>query len=460
MASPITRIVEATVTKTSASISRQGFGTGLGTHQVDLLVQPTRFQTYTSLQEMLNAGFTALDSAFQWASTLLSQPSHPSTFAIGRRIPGVKKNITMQITAPEVGQWLVAVTDPATSYTQSYSFIASALDTPTSIAEGFRLQVEQDQTAIVTVPTVAQTTDTLDIFAGVAGTDFTWVTTPPGAGTATDTVVTGNTPPEDITDALNAIELENDNFYIFNIDTRTDGDITAAATWAAARLNTKVFVTQTSDPDMRTNTVPNIGSVLGSNNYDNVYLIWKEGALNYEDAAATAIGSAADLDAENGAITWANKQYVGVGFTNIPQGDINNIILNNGNVHLEIAGRGNTEPGKAVSGEFMDIQTTIDWAKARVQEAVFGAISTSPTKVPGTNAGIAQVTAPFLGVLKQGVIIGHFSGDDPEFPRVRAPLASERTLADRQDRILRDVIGEALFSGAIHNVLLQLNLSF
>jgi len=295
--------------------------------------------------------------------------------------------------------------------------------------------------------------------AGIAGTDFTAVTTPPGAGTATDIIQQPNANPEDMETCLLAIQAENNkDWYGFTIDTRTDADLLAAASFAASNLYTKIFVGQTQDDDMRTDTPGNIGEQLGDLVYDNVYLVWNRGDLIWEDAAALSIAMAADLDAENGAITWALQQYRGVGFTDLQEGEIDNIVKNNGNVHIEIAGVGVSQEGKAVSGEFMDIQTTIDWVKARSQEAVFGALASAP-KVSGTNAGIAQVSAPFLGVLLQGVKGAHFSGDDPELPRVRTPTASERQLADRQNRLLRDVIGEAIFANAIHKVLLQINLS-
>ncbi len=105
----------------------------------------------------------------------------------------------------------------------------------------------------------------------------------------------------------------------------------------------------------------------------------------------------------------------------------------------------------------MDVQTTIDWTKFRVQEAVFARIATTPTKVPFTAFGIATVVNEVLGVLTTGIGIGHFAADFP--PTVTAPDITEVSEADKNARILRDVVGTAKLAGAIHETIIQVNLT-
>jgi hypothetical protein len=454
MAATIERVVTATVTKTSRTISRQGFNTLLGLFQVDAGVQASRFATYASLTEMLTAGFANTDSAYLWADTVFQQTPSPTKVAIGRRIPGTAKVYAITITAPEVGTWALDINGTI------YSFIAGGADTNETIAAGLHQQVAEDGDAIVKVTDPPLLVDNFDTTAVIPGQDYTAILTPPGAGTGTAVITTPNAAAEDLETALDAVDLENSkDWYLFNIEERNDTDVETAADWAAARINLKFFIGQTNSDDMKTDTAPNIGTILNGKAYGNVFLEWQSSISVYEDGAMGGVAAAADLDAENGQITWALKSLKGVGFSELTSNEIDNIIANHGNVHIEIAGIGVTQEGKAVSGEFADVQTTIDWTKARVQEAVFSALATTPNKVPYTNAGIAQITGPFLGVLQTGVTNGHFSGDDPELPRVTAPTSSQVSQADKNDRILRNVIGEARLAGAIHKAILQVNLS-
>ena len=138
---------------------------------------------------------------------------------------------------------------------------------------------------------------------------------------------------------------------------------------------------------------------------------------------------------------------------------INNINSSNGEVYVRIAGRGVTLEGKAVSGEFADVQTTIAWTKARSQEAVFGVLATNPTKVPYDNSGIAAVGSALRGVLEIGVVNRHFTSDDPDLPRVTTPTSLSVPTADKNARELNNVRGEALISGAVQNVRLQVDIA-
>lgn len=455
MAANIERIVDFTVTKDSASVSQQGFGTLLGVHQVDVGVQAARFATYSSLAEMTAAGFTATDRAYLWAQVVFSQSPRPPTVAIGRRIPGVAETENVQITADAAGDWVFDFSDGDS--TKSYT-VTSAGGDEVALAEAARAAIGADATAFVTVPAGPIAVDNFDWTAAIAGTDITLTITPAGGGTFVQTPGTANTPAEDITVCLNAIEaevepLDDKDFYLFTIDTRSDADLTAAAAWAGARSMTKFFCGQTNDPDMLTGTTPNIGTVLGDLSYANVWLGWKAGDAEFFDAGMAAYAAAADLDAENGQITWALQELRGVSVSALSGSEIDNIAASNGEVYIRIAGRGVTQKGKAVSGEFADVQTTIAWTNARTQEAVFAVLATEPRKVPYTNAGIARVSSAMLGVLKAGVKNGHFSSDDPDLPRVTAPTSRSVSTADKNNRILRNVIGNALLAGAIHTVL-------
>lgn len=464
----IERIAKATVTKTSANVSRQGFKTLLGTQQVATGVQSERFKTYSSLSEMTDVGFLTTDRAYLWATVAFSQSPSPSNIAIGRRIPGTAQERALIITAVAVGDWTLDLDDG--DGVRQYGASAGASDTEITLAEKFRVQIAQDNDAFVTVPLVATGTATIPITIGIAGETFTAVLTPAGAGTGTTAETVVSIAPEAMATCLAAIETENEkDWFLFTIDTRNDTDILAAAVFAGARHagvdgSPKLFLAQSKDPTWPTGTAGNIGLQLGAFSYKNVWAGYYASDLDFFDAGMGAIAAAADLDAENGAITWANKQITGVAFSDLTSSEIDIIVGtetvagNNGNVYVEIASRGITLSGKAVSGEFADVETTMAWAKARVQEATFVAIATQPGKLPYTNAGIAVVDSSFLGVLLTGVKNGHFSGDDPTSPSVTGPSVSGVPAVDKQNRVLRNRRGEAIFAGAIHSTILQLDL--
>lgn len=463
MATNIERIVQVNVTKTSAAISRQGFGTPLGVHQVSDTVQASRYNTYTTVQELLDAGFPTDSTAVAWATNIKGQNPAPVRFAIGRRVPGVAKVYEYETTASDVGTWVWSVTEAASGYAKNYHYIAGATDDLVSITEGLRQQIAQDPEALVTVPGSATGLATVDVTAAISGTDFVLAVTPPGAGTGTTTETTANTDPEDLDTTLPAIEAENSkDWFFFNIDTRTDGDLTKAAAFAWGRRFLKMFVGQTKDPDILTNAAPNIGTVLGDLNYTNVVIMWHGGDAIQCDAAMTGIAAAADLDAENGVITWANQQLGGVPVSDLQPSQIDNIIANNCNAYVEIASLGAVLEGKSVEGEFADVETTFAWAKARTQEAVAQVLLTTPTKVPYDDDGIASIQAATQGVARTGVTARHYSAEDPEFPRTRVPTKAEiraNSPADINNRELRNVVTEAILSGAIHKTLQQINIS-
>ena len=58
-----------------------------------------------------------------------------------------------------------------------------------------------------------------------------------------------------------------------------------------------------------------------------------------------------------------------------------------------------------------------------------------------------------------GVTNGHFLGDDPRYPRVTVPDVLSVPTQDKNARILRGYLAEATIQGAIHKVIVQVNLA-
>lgn len=453
----IDKFVTVTVTQTSASVSRQGFGVPLGLFQVSTSIIPTRYAEYSTLTEMTDAGFVVTDQAYLWATAISSQDFSPVKWAIGRRDDSVAtaQIATVTITTEDDGVWSVTIDGIV------YSFTASS-NTEQEIAEGLRdaIVAQDADTSLDGSAVVVQTgdlgSDLFTVTSFVAGDPFVnGGIVVPGAGAGTFVTGTANVVSEPIATALNAVIVENDDWYFLNIESRRQTDIEAANTWVATQV--KIFVAQNMDQDVLTTTPGNIGLDLAATNNKRTHFAWYHRPKDYMDGARTGRFAAFDLDAANGVGTWAIKQLVGVVASPLTSAERDGALASGADVYITTAGRGTTVSGASVEGEFMDVQTTLDWTSSRTQEDVFTPLATSPTGVPYDDAGIAVIKAAVLGRLKIGVTNGHFSGDDPTLPKVSVPRSADVSQADKTGRILRNVVGEALLRGFIHDVRVTVN---
>jgi hypothetical protein len=453
----IDHFVQVTVTKTSASVTQQGFGRPLGLFQVSTSIVPTRYATFSSPAELITAGALTTDPVFIWAQTLQGQEFSPVDFAVGRRGAGVAQVDTVTITTADDGLWSLTIDGTA------YEFTASESDTELIIAQGLMdailaadASLTEDGTAVV-VPGGTLVSADFTVTAFIAGETFVnggIATGVAGVGTFLNT--TANTTAEDITTALNAVVAENDDWYGLNIEARQDADILLANTFIASQL--KVLVVQSSDADIVTTAGGDIGSQLGATSNKRTQLMRHFKPKQFADGAMTGRALAAQLDEPDGQITWFAKQLQIIFPNPLNTSELVNLEANNADTFVTTKGRGVVWLGQSVEGEFMDVQTTTDWTQSRVGEAVFAIIATTPTKLPFTDAGIASVKSETLGVLLLGVTNGHFTADNPLFPRVTVPRSVDVSTADKNARILRGVLGEAILQGAIHQVIIRVNI--
>lgn len=452
----IDHFVQVTVTKTSASVTQQGFGRPLGLFQVSTSIVPTRYATFSSPADLLTAGAVVTDPVYLWAQTLQGQEFSPIDFAVGRRGAGVAQVETITIDTAEVGVWPYVI-DGVT-----YNYTAVAADTELTIAQGLMDLILADDASLTVngnsliVPGGTLVSAEFTSTAWVAGEPFvTGTLVPPGSGAVTIAATTANSAAEDITTALNAVVAENDDWYGLNIEARQDADILLANTFIASQL--KVLVVQSVDADILTTAGGDIGSQLGATSNKRTQLMYHFKPKQFADGAMLGRALAAKLDEANGQITWAIKQLQVIFPNLLSTNQLVNLEANNADTFTFTKGRGVTWLGQSVEGEFMDVQTTLDWTQSRIGERIFAILATTPTKVPFDDAGIASVQAEALGLLREGVTNGHFLGDDARFPRVSVPRSTDVSTADKNSRTLRNVLGEAIFQGAIHKVIVQVN---
>ena len=267
------------------------------------------------------------------------------------------------------------------------------------------------------------------------------------------------------TAALSAIEAfaGDEVFYGFAVGTRVKADLTAIAAWAESRFH--IFPPQSADADYLAGTAGNVGETLKAAGYKRtlgpLYHLTSSGAANgYADAAWLSSGLGMDLDAPNGRGVWTFRTLEGITYDNVTSTQAGNIYAVNGNIYGRNKGLSFTSKGTTAFGApyFVDIQTTIDWIKTRIEEDIL-ALFVAQNVVPYTNGGIQMVVAAVKNRLEIGVRNGHFSEDPGNEPTVTAPDVSAVSSADKQSRVL-SLSCSAVFAGGVQKLNLTVNLEF
>lgn len=457
----VSNVAVITINKTTAPLDRAAFGTPIFVTQVDVATQASRVGLYNTVKDLTDAGFAATSEAVKWATVVKAQERPPTRLAIGRRVPGTQQVDDVEITTADVGTWTITID------TIVYSYVAGASDTEETIAEGLRLAVETGNPALtdVLVPTAITTGPAaFTVTARVGGTPFVnGGIVVPGAGAGTFVNSVANAAAEAMATALTAINTENSkDWFVMTTESREDADISALQTFISPL--DKIGIAQSSDSDALGGTTPNIFDTISALNPVDFGMFWHDDDREYLDAGVAALVAAAQMDNQDGQITLNGKQIVGVPTDDLTATQINNIAGDlesstgfGGNVYVPIGGRGFLAPGRAPSGEFIDIEMTNIWMKSRLSEDVFGVIATTPTKIPGTNAGIGIIAGQALKRANIGIRNGHFDGDFE--PELSFPTTADRSDSDKANRVLRNVIVRVRYSGAIHKAFLEVRVN-
>jgi len=121
------------------------------------------------------------------------------------------------------------------------------------------------------------------------------------------------------------------------------------------------------------------------------------------------VGEGAPFDP--GSSTWAYKRPAGVNPIKTTGSDLAANKDNNWfNVYHTVYGQNITEPGKTVSGEWIDVEIGIDWLKVRLQEAIFGDL-VRQRKIPYDDVGIQIIRGTIAKILDLAAQRGILQGD-------------------------------------------------
>lgn len=249
---------------------------------------------------------------------------------------------------------------------------------------------------------------------------------------------------------FDAILAADPDFFGVFIQSRLAADILAVASWA--ETNRRLVIATAADAAIKAGTPGNTLLLLNAFNYNYTGFLFHESpvAEEWPDSAWLSKTLATDLDVAT--TIWAYKILTGVTKDVLTPTEENQILGDKGNVFSDFKGNDVTGNGIAVSGQFLDIQTTQDWLRIRVEEAAANelvAASNRGEKIPFDDNGITVFQQSTQAVLDLGV-----NADPPHFLRdttfVNVPKRVDVPAGDISSRTLKFTYG-AVLAGAIQN---------
>ena len=164
--------------------------------------------------------------------------------------------------------------------------------------------------------------------------------------------------------------------------------------------------------------------------------------------------------------TWAFKSLSTISPSVLTSNEIEQLKTAKLNYYVEVSGKGITQEGKVISGEWIDIIRFRDWMVSDMQTRVFNLMVSNP-KVPYTDGGIGLVENQMIATLKQGQKQGGIDGDAydgdgallPGFV-TSVPRAANISDANKARRVLEDCTFSARLAGAIHATSIKGNLVY
>lgn len=437
---PLSDIANVTIRLETGGISQVGFGTAM-VLGYSMSGWTERTRTYSSMTGVA-ADFAATTPEYKAANAYFAQQPHPEQLVIGRGT--LKPTMAFKVT--------VAAVNNSQKYSVNlngtqFDYTSDGTATNDEIILGLQTAITAAATAAGFTAAVAGVAPAtyLTVTGAAAGNWCSFFVTDPGLLTLLQTT----TNPGIATD-LDAIVVENDDWYALITLYNASACVLAAAAWAESKL--KIYAAQVTDSEIATvaeSIATDIADALKTAAYFRTLDIYHPENGQFVDAAL--LGRL--LPYQPGSETWRGKPLAGIsamGFTppyKMSETYRTNIKAKKCNYYYTLAGRNITAEGVVASGEWIDTIRGRDWLQVRLQEDVSLAVLNS-AKVPYTDPGIAKLDNAIRGRLQIAVEVGFLA---PGFTVV-VPTAASQAPADRAARILRGYSFNAQIAGAIHLV--------
>lgn len=435
----LSEIISVAISQETQAVTAAGFGKPmiLGSSTPIGGTWTERIRRYTGIEGVAE-DFLSSDPEYLAASAMLAADVKVSEFFIARRTSLVQAVKTLTLAGDLVAANVISVTvngeTVEETFDTNHQTTMTALATAIAAVDGVASAVLSGAPyRVITITATSGRTLTVTD-AGITG----------GVGQTTATIATsdaGNT----VADDLDAIVLENDEWYAFGLTSRTEADQLTAAAWTEPRV--KGFFPCSSAAGILAATTTDVGAKLDALGYHRTVPLYSGDTGEYAEFAW--MGECLPLDP--GTETWAYKTLTGVTADDgLTATEVANAEGKHVNLYRTFSGVKVTRHGYASSGRFFDQTRGVDALQAALQEAVFSLLVRVP-KIPFTDEGIALMENEIRGVL--------FS-DDWSNPRgalldrdtivVTVPKAADVSTNDKANRLLPDIEFSATLQGGIH----------
>jgi len=432
-------IVTITISKTTANISRAGFGKALilgktaHFHRIEWISQSAYAADLAAL------GVPSSDAIYGAVVDHFAQNPAPTQVAIGQR-----KCARVTVTVDSVvnlTDYTISIATDLNRTARTYTFTSDASATQTEIADGLALAITNGETEVG----ATNVADDVQIDA-VGGAGFS--AQRPVAQASLLTVGAAESTIEASDDALSAIVTLDDDWYgLCCADDRAVGDkADQLLIMAWAETNRKLFIAATSDPAIiTTGDTTSIAYTAKTNAYAYTAVIYHSlAATEYIDAAW--LGDRLPFDP--GSQTWCFKTLSSITVDSLSSAQRGYAEVNDANYYITEASVNITLWG-TTGEDYIDVTRGLDWLRVRMQEDLI-ALLIAQKKVAFTDKGIASVEAIIQKRLEQGVrngLVAPLAAD-----AVFVPLVADVSAANKTARNLTGVTFTADLAGAIHNI--------
>ena len=439
--SRLSDIVKITISRETQSIAVANFGTAGIISEFPATKTTTtfdRYRFYGALSELLDDGWLSTDKVYIKASKIFSQNPVVEKILVGRKKPN----------SEAIETWTAALTEIQNANSDWYAFTILATQSATvsfdiDFVTGNNIDFVINGTAVTTVPFNIDNATTYANLKTQIETDIT------------DSVVTV----DDIARTV-IIEIESGQVNTTTVSVTggatqavgtvaftTEDDIKETAAWAETQK--KIYFVTSNDSDIPTTSSSDLASDLKALGYDRTIVNYHPNLTTDDQYFSEGwIGEA--LPYNPGSQTWAYKTISGITAYILTSGERTNVLGKNTNIYTVTAGVSNTEAGKVISGEWIDIIRGIDWLEARLAENIFSKL-VQVRKIPYTDEGVAIIEGLIKEVLNEAVQRGLITSEYI----VTVPRVIDVPTQDKIDRILPDVKFTAILQGAIHIVEIQ-----
>lgn len=373
MASSLSDVVNVVILDGSTAITTASF-------QIPLVLASftnfsERARTYTSITQV-GADFDSLSAVYQMAEQLFGQTSvlgsPPPSIVVGRR---QVDEVTLTPVVANNQTYTVTINDTF------YTYTSDATATAAEISAGL-------EAAIATPAGVVVTDNTGSLTIEVQTPGEPW-----NVSASSNISQVNAAPTETWVEALEAVEVENDTWYLLLAETQVAAEQEALSDAIQARE--KIYGLSSADPAAVTTATTDIGARLNSKSAGRTFGVYlPTAATEYPEAA----WAGSQLALTPGSNDWDFKRANGVTVSKLSPTQITNLKNKSWNYYIAKGGVNIFQNGDMFDKKPIDIQVGKDWLKARLQEGIYFRIINS-LKIPMTDAGLVIVENEIRAVM-------------------------------------------------------------